>query len=123
MTVLVVDDHMDIRAICAAVVSNLGHAVEAVPSIAAALRAAERRAFDLLVCDILLPDGVGYDLMRNLSRRHGLRGIALTGCHTAEDVERSRVAGFSRHVGKPFDLNVLEHAIRQLEHHPVGSVI
>jgi CheY-like chemotaxis protein len=114
MHVLLVDDHMDTRAVCAAVITNLGHTVEAVPTIAAALAAAARSRFDLLVCDILLPDGIGYDLMRDLSRRYGLRGIALTGCRLQRDVDQSRAAGFVCHLAKPVDLGVLAEVIHGL---------
>lgn len=114
MRVLLVDDHMDTRAICAAIISNLGHSVEAVPTIAAALAATSRETFDLLICDIMLPDGIGYDLMRDLSARFGMRGIALTACHTAQDRARSRDAGFEAHLAKPFDIVALEKAMSQL---------
>lgn len=114
MQVLIVDDHMDTRAMCAAVIRNLGHHVEAVPTIAAALAAAQRTSFDLLICDIMLPDGIGYDLMANLAAGQSLRGIALTGCATREDVNRSRAAGFARHLSKPFDLRVLEAMVTEM---------
>ena len=114
MHVLLVDDHTDTRTLCAAVIKNLGHTVEDVPTIAAALAAATRSTFDLLVCDILLPDGIGYDLMRDLSRRYNLRGIALTGCRLQRDVDQSRAAGFVCHLAKPVDLSVLAEVIHGL---------
>jgi CheY-like chemotaxis protein len=111
MHVLLVDDHMDTRAFCTAVITNLRHTVTPVGSVLAAHRAAEQRPFDLLVCDIMLPDGLGYDLMRELSRHHKIRGIALTSCHRPADLERCRAAGFNHHISKPFKLNDLERKI------------
>ena len=114
MHVLLVDDHADTRTLCTAAIKNLGHTVDDAPTIAAALAAAERSTFDLLVCDILLPDGIGYDLMRDLSRRYSLRGIALTGCRLQRDVDQSRAAGFICHLAKPVDLTVLAEVIHGL---------
>ncbi|HWN41158.1 MAG TPA: response regulator [Thermoanaerobaculia bacterium] len=69
---------------------------------------------DLVLSDIGLPDGSGHDLMAELSRRFGLRGIALTGYGMEEDLERSREVGFARHLTKPVSLEQLESAIRQV---------
>ena len=69
---------------------------------------------DLVLSDIGLPDGSGLDLMAELSRRYGLRGIALTGYGMEDDVARSREAGFARHLTKPVNLEQLETAIRQV---------
>ena len=79
----------------------------------AAARAAEREGpFDLVVCDIGLPDGSGYDLIRRL---HGIlgpiSGIALSGFRTEDDQRKSREAGFHIHLTKPVDFSTLEAAI------------
>jgi CheY-like chemotaxis protein len=80
-----------------------------------ALRAAEESdGFDLVLSDIGLPDGTGYDLMRELSRRYGLQGIALTGYGMDEDVEKSHAAGFRKHLTKPVNIETLEAALRQV---------
>lgn len=114
MRVLFVDDYLDTRIVCSAIIDDLGHTCEAVSTVAAAIAAAARQKFDLLVCDILLPDGLGYDLMGELSRRYGMRGIALSGCSTPSDFARSRAAGFAYHLVKPVDFDVLATAIRSL---------
>jgi DNA-binding response OmpR family regulator len=65
-----------------------------------------------VVSDIGLPDGSGLDLMRELGQRWGLRGIALSGYGTEDDVRRSREAGFLQHLTKPVTPRALEAAIR-----------
>jgi CheY-like chemotaxis protein len=94
----------------------MGHEVTVAGSVATALAAAGdgHGRLDLVVSDLGLPDGSGQDLMRELTRLYGLRGIALSGYGMEEDVRRSQEAGFLRHLTKPVDLQMLKAAIRQV---------
>jgi CheY-like chemotaxis protein len=65
-----------------------------------------------VVSDLGLPDGSGLDLMRALSSRYGLRGIALSGYGMEEDIQKSREAGFQKHVTKPVSLQALQSALQ-----------
>lgn len=68
--------------------------------------------FDLLVSDIGLPDGLGYDIMQYIRATGStLCGIALTGYGSIEDQERSRAAGFSWHLTKPISIRALDDAL------------
>jgi DNA-binding response OmpR family regulator len=79
-----------------------------------ALQLAAEHEFDLLVSDVGLPDGSGLDLMRALSERRRIPGIALTGFGRDEDVRRSKEAGFDEHMTKPVSMAKLEASIRRL---------
>src|SRR6202043_3544276 len=61
-----------------------------------------------------LPDGNGQELMRELSRRYGLKGIALSGYGMEEDRIKSLQAGFSRHLTKPIHPSALREVIREV---------
>lgn len=67
-----------------------------------------------MISDLGLPDGSGLDLMRQLRTEHGLRGIALTGYGMEDDVRETGDAGFSDHLTKPVDVQMLEGAIRRV---------
>jgi PAS domain S-box-containing protein len=113
--ILLVEDHADTAQAMAALLNALGHRVTLAGSIAEALIAAEHAPpIDLVVSDLGLPDGNGQDLMRELIRRHGLRGIALSGYGMEQDLRKSREAGFERHLIKPVDAEVFKAAIRQV---------
>src|SRR5262249_32332285 len=85
----------------AELLSLSGHRVTLAGSVEEGLAAAAAGALDLVVSDLGLPDGSGLDLMRELARRHGLKGIALSGSSLEEDVASSRAAGFSLHQTNP----------------------
>jgi DNA-binding NtrC family response regulator len=80
-------------------------------SLAEARCAAAAGPVDILISDIGLPDGNGYELMAELNSRHGLVGIALTGFGMAADVARSDEACFFQHLTKPVGIDLLEKAI------------
>jgi PAS domain S-box-containing protein len=113
--ILLVEDHADTAEAMADLLRLGGHQVTLAGSVGEALAAAEGNGsgFDLVVSDLGLPDGSGQDLMRELARRHGLKGIALSGYGMEDDVQRSREAGFAFHLTKPVDRQALETTIRQ----------
>ena len=87
------------------------HRVTTAKTVASAIAAAEQDAFDVVISDLGLPDGMGYDLMREVRDRFGVKGIAISGYGMDADIARSREAGFIEHLTKPIDLRALEAAI------------
>jgi DNA-binding response OmpR family regulator len=98
--VFVVEDHpMTARGI-KMFLELSGYAVETVNTMEAALRMAPTATFDVLLCDLNLPDGTGWDLMVQLRKRVAVRGVAYSAFDEQEHVARSRAAGFMEHVVK-----------------------
>jgi CheY-like chemotaxis protein len=75
---------------------------------------ARANEFDLLVSDIGLPDGAGYQLMEELRQHCPIPGIALTGYGMEQDVSRSQAAGFAVHLTKPVRVEVLDAALKRV---------
>jgi CheY-like chemotaxis protein len=69
---------------------------------------------DLLISDVGLPDGNGLDLMREAGREQAMRGIALSGYGSEDDVRRSLAAGFTTHLTKPVPISRLRRAIAEV---------
>jgi two-component system CheB/CheR fusion protein len=117
LAILLVEDHADTAFAMADLLTLQGHRVTVVGGVAEGLAAAEAAfrngALDLVVSDLGLPDGSGLDLMRELSRRYALPGIALSGYGMEDDMRRSKEAGFRRHLIKPVNPSALEAAIRE----------
>ena len=118
LRILLVEDHPDTAAILARLLRRMGHDVLPAGSVRHALEIADREipaaGLDLLISDLGLPDGTGQDLMRMLSARHALPGIALSGYGMDSDLEESTAAGFARHLIKPIDAALLQSTINDL---------
>jgi CheY-like chemotaxis protein len=111
---LVVDDHQDTCTGMKLMLERRGYDITLAHSADQAVQKASTEKFDLLISDIGLPDRSGYDLMRELGKTKGLRGIALSGFGTEHDVNKARDAGFSEHLTKPINFDRLEEAIQNL---------
>lgn len=111
LRILLVEDHEPTRNTLAHLLTRRLYHVSAAASVAEARNLAQTQHFDLLISDIGLPDGNGYDLMAELRQRGNLRGIALTGYGMEQDVNRSQNAGFVAHLTKPVRIQSLENAI------------
>ncbi|ACB74064.1 PAS domain S-box protein [Opitutus terrae] len=113
--VLLVEDHAPTRSALESLLVRRGFSVTAAASATEARALAASEHFDLLISDIGLPDGSGYDLMAEFRERYGLVGIALTGYGMEEDVMRSRRAGFKMHLTKPVRIQHLDQALATLQ--------
>ena len=108
--ILLVDDNQDTLRVIARLLRLNGHQVVTAESVSSAITAAAE-PFDLLITDIGLPDGTGWELMRELRRRGPVRAIALSGFSMDDDIRRSREVGFIEHLCKPIMPDDLEQAI------------
>jgi CheY-like chemotaxis protein len=115
LRILLVEDNRDTLRYLATILRGRGHDVVTAETVAAAREAARRaeRPFEVLLSDIELPDGTGLELMRELGGRGGLRGVAMSGFGTEEDLQFSRAAGFFEHLIKPIDPRRLDEALRR----------
>src|SRR4029077_9344556 len=114
LRLLLVDDHLDTRGVLSRLLTRFGHEVATADSAQSALKLLESRRFDALISDIGLPDGNGYDLVREAKRGQPLKAVALSGFGTEADVRGSLEAGFDYHVTKPVDLNGLRSLLEKI---------
>jgi signal transduction histidine kinase/CheY-like chemotaxis protein/CHASE3 domain sensor protein len=112
-TILLVEDNEDTLRVLARLLRHSGYTVRTAATVSAALSMIDDD-IDLVISDIGLPDGNGWELMRTVKSRWTVPGIALSGFAQQEDVERSRSVGFARHLAKPINPQELEAAIEQV---------
>jgi len=112
--ILLVEDHEDTARVLGRILRNAGFDVSHAGTVAEARALAGTRPFDLLISDVGLPDGSGLDLMKALRDAQGMKGIALSGFGTDEDVTASAAAGFAAHITKPVDWDRLRAEIEKL---------
>ena len=112
--VLAVDDDADARELLRIAFGRAGAQVTVADSARAALAALEAVSPDVLVSDIGMPDGDGYELLQSVraaERGSRLPAVALTAYARPEDRDRAIRAGFQLHVAKPIDPTALVRAV------------
>ena len=112
LRLLVIEDHEPTLAVLARLLRRHGHDVLAAGTVKGALWLASTHSFDLVISDIGLPDGNGIDLMRQLTKDYGLRGIALSGYGMAADHVKTQEAGFLAHLVKPISFDQLHRVLQ-----------
>jgi PAS domain S-box-containing protein len=113
--ILLVEDHEPTRSALAQMLTRRRYQVKTAASVAEARALSGRQQFQLLISDIGLPDGNGFELMKELRTANAnLKGIALTGYGMEEDIARSRNAGFASHLIKPVRVQSLEAALAEV---------
>lgn len=116
LAVLIVEDNEDLAATYHTLLERQGHRVTTVHTGTAALTATEAQAFDVVLCDLGLPDIDGHTVARRVRARPGgerLRLIALSGFSQGTDRALSRAAGFDAHLTKPLPLTELTDVLER----------
>ena len=114
--ILVVDDDADMREVIALALDGQGYDIEKVGSGQAALEQLAQHAYDLIVCDLDMPDVDGRAIYRVIGRRAPPRPAFLfvTGyAHTGPYEEFVRAAQVPV-LAKPFAISVLRGTVRRL---------
>ncbi|ATB27543.1 response regulator [Melittangium boletus] len=104
--VLIVDDSATVRADMRGVLSAAGFGTTLSESLAAARKALSEHDFDLLILDMLLPDGDGVELLEELRRNPRTAHLPVLMLSTeAAVVQRLKglAHGANDYVGKPYD--------------------
>jgi CheY-like chemotaxis protein len=102
--VLAVDDEPDARGFTAEVLGRAGAEVRVAGSAAEALQALKEFPADVLLADVEMPGGDGYELLRRAREAgHRMPAIAVTAHSSAGDRVRVLAAGFRQHVPKPVE--------------------
>lgn len=111
--VLLVEDHAGTARALSLLLGREGYNVRVAGSVAEGIQSAREGTIDLLICDLLLPDGTCVDLMHHLRTGLGreVTAIAMSGHGSPADRERSLAAGFVEHLVKPLSFEQLEAAI------------
>lgn len=114
LRILVVEDHSDTLQALSRLLSHFGHEISLADTAENALNTLKSKEFDVVLCDIALPDGNGYDVIAKAKRKRPVKAVALTGFSATEDIQRSKEAGFDFHLTKPVDFHELRSVLGQI---------
>ena len=120
-TVLMVEDETSITEPLSEALEREGFATEVARTAREALEVAERSQPDLVLLDVMLPDGSGYDVCRSLRERSEVPIIMLT----ARGEETDRIVGLEMgaddYIVKPFSAREVAARIRAVLRRTTGE--
>jgi PAS domain S-box-containing protein len=114
LRILLVEDHRDTRHAISRLLTHFGHETFVANNIQSAFEMIASQTFDVVLCDIGLPDGSGYQVLLQAKRKGPIKAVAMTGFGTDEDIRRSKEAGFDFHLVKPIDFDQLQGVLDQV---------
>ena len=115
MKLLVVeDDHLLNNTLCYNL-SSAGYVVDAAMTRASALEFCDKHDYDLIILDVNLPDGNGFDFCKELKEQRPDTAVIFL---TANDMESDMLRGFELgaddYVTKPFPMSVFQKKVSAL---------
>ena len=113
LRILLVEDHKDTRRTLSRLLTHFGHSVVTAENVESAMNVMGSNNIDVVLCDIGLPDGSGYEVAAQARAKGHIKAIALTGFGTEQDVQRSKEAGFDFHLVKPINFQELRTVLDQ----------
>lgn len=112
--ILVIDDELGIREGCRRVLESEGYAIETAATGQAGLRCVREGQFDLVLLDVMMPDGRGIDLLAPIHEQDAdIVCIIITGYATVELATQAIKGGAYDFVSKPFTADMLLMTVRQ----------
>jgi signal transduction histidine kinase len=112
--ILIVDDEEGIQKGCRRVLAEHGFHLEAAFTIKEGLQKFQDSSFDLVLLDVMLPDGKGIDIIPRLHERDpDLVCVVMTGYATVELAVEAMKAGAYNFITKPFSADLLLLSVNQ----------
>jgi two-component system CheB/CheR fusion protein len=115
LRIFVVENHPDTLQYLRMYLEQLGHKVASAETMRSALDRMPKEKWDVLISDIGLPDGTGWDLLKNLAQARARINVAMSGFGMHSDVMQSTAAGFQHHLIKPFQPEELDEILEEAE--------
>jgi two-component system response regulator PilR (NtrC family) len=113
VNLLIVDDEASLRDFLSIVFEDEGWRVETAGSVAEARAAVAKNEPDLILCDLMLPDGSGIDLLREVKAGTPSVAVVMITAHTStKSAVEALKAGAFDYIAKPFDIDELKIIVR-----------
>ena len=112
--ILVVDDESSIIDFLRLLLEDEGYEVAAATSMQEGSKAFGEGSYDLVLCDIMMPDGNGLDLLREIKERDSSASVIMMTAYasTTTAIEAMKSGAYD-YVSKPFDVEELKVVIQK----------
>lgn len=111
-TILVVDDHANVRTLIKDYLTELGYHIVTARDGAEALAVVGREPVDLILLDVMMPNLDGFGFLRVYRKEHNVPIILLTARLTEADKVAGLDLGADDYITKPFGMQELAARIR-----------
>jgi len=115
LRILVIEDHDDTLQALSKLLTHFGHEISVADDAQSAREIIRSKEFDVVLADIALPDGSGYELIAEAKQKRPVKAVALTGFGAPDDIERGKEAGFDFHLTKQVDFHELRAVLGQID--------
>ena len=115
-TILLIEDNVDIRENTSELLELQGYEVISAVNGKTGLALARGRKPDIILCDIVMPDSDGYEVLRGLTNDKAVSSIPfifLTASVEKKEVEKAFGMGAHGYIQKPFEPKELFQAIEE----------
>jgi two-component system, NtrC family, response regulator PilR len=113
LDLLIVDDEASLRDFLTIVFEEDGCHVETAATLAEGRAAVQKNEPDLVLCDLMLPDGSGLDLLREVKTQTPSVAVIMITAHTStKSAIEALKAGAFDYIAKPFDIDELKIIVR-----------
>jgi len=112
--ILLIEDNTEMRENTSEILSFAKYTVVTAENGRVGVEKAKRENPDLIICDVMMPDMDGYEVLQMLSRNPGTAGVPfifLTAKADKGDIRKGMNLGADDYLTKPFDETELIHAI------------
>jgi two-component system, NtrC family, response regulator PilR len=114
VNLLIVDDEASLRDFLSIVFEEEGWHVDTAGSIGEAHSSIQRHEPDVVLCDLMLPDGSGIDLVRDVkAQTPGIVFVMITAHTSTHSAVEALKAGAVDYIAKPFDIEELKIVVRK----------
>ena len=114
MDLLIVDDEASLRDMLTIVFEEEGWIVESAASVGEARAAVQKKEPDVVLCDLMLPDGSGIDYLRDVKAQNpSIAFIMITAYTSTKSAVEALKAGAVDYIAKPFDVDELKLIVRK----------
>ena len=122
--ILVIEDESRVAELLKRGLEESEHTVRIADSVSSGLNMFEKESFDIIVSDVMLPDGSGFDLCRRIREKNETIPILmLSALGTTDDKLEGFDSGADDYMVKPFDFRELDVRINiLLKHHNTSSI-
>lgn len=112
LNVLLVDDDETFTTATKDILELLGHGVSTAKTVSEAKQSLSSQKWDVLLLDVMLPDGSGFEVLDNIKNHATLKKIVvITGHDAVKSIVKSILGPNISYLTKPIDIDQIRHVL------------